>query len=62
LKLYKVTVTFDRMNPKTGSFEKDSERFGSIWAESKAEAKKQFLDQFKKNEPTRRKISSVTVV
>ena len=57
---YFVTVKFERKNPITGVMEK-SERTGDVSADSREEAKKIYLKQFRDNEPTRRKISEVKV-
>lgn len=58
---YKVTVTFDRLNPKTKAIEKNSVREGVFYSSTPESAKKFYLRQFKENEPTRRKVRSVRV-
>lgn len=58
---YRVTVRFDRLNPVTNKLEKQSVREGTLAAASSLEAKDKYLKQFRKNEPTRRKIHHVEV-
>lgn len=59
---YKVTVTFDRKNPKTGILERDMERWGDVWAADPGSARIQFLDQIKENEPTLIGLRTIKVV
>lgn len=59
--IFRVTVTFDRKNPVTGKYEEDSIREGTLDAGDARKAKTAYLKQFKKNEPTRRRIKSVEV-
>lgn len=58
---YKVTIKFDRINPITKAVELGSVRENEIYSTTANDAKQFSLRQFKKNEPTRRKIHSVEV-
>jgi hypothetical protein len=58
---FQVTVTFDRINPTTKKLEKNSVREGMFFTIDAATAKAGYLQQFKKSEPTRRKIHKVVV-
>lgn len=58
---YKVKITFDRVNPASQEVEKNSVRENEIYSTTANDAKQFSLRQFKKNEPTRRKIHSVEV-
>ena len=59
--MFKVKITFDRKNPVTKAMEYDSVREGMLEAQDARKAKTAYLKQFKKNEPTRRRIKSVEV-
>lgn len=59
--MFRVTVTFDRKNPVTKKLEENSVREGTLEAKDARHAKTLYLKQFKKNEPTRRRIKSVEV-
>lgn len=56
---YVVTVKFCRVN-SVGVVE-DSEREGDVSSEDEGSAIHKFLEQFKRNEPNRRKIYSVSI-
>ena len=59
---YKVTVVFDRKNPKTGASEKNSKRESEFFSPSAQIAKEEYLYRFRKNEPGLIAVNSTTVV
>ena len=61
MKQYKVTVHFDRSNPKTKVLESNIVREGQFYAENKSKAKEQYLNQVHNNEPTLIKVRKVEV-
>lgn len=58
---YKVTVTFDRKNPKTGALEKNSTRESVFFAPSAQIAREDYLHRLNKNEPEIMRVFKVTV-
>lgn len=58
---YKVKIIFDRLNPITKKMEKETYREGVFSAVNAEAAKELYLKQFRRNEPTRRRIRSVKV-
>ena len=59
--MFSVKITFDRKNPVTKRLEQDTVREGILEAKDAPAAKTQYLKQFKKNEPHRRRVKSVVV-
>jgi len=57
---FRVTIDFERKNPRTARKEK-SRREGELYAPDAATAKRTYVKQFEKNEPTRTKVGAVTV-
>ena len=57
---YRVTIDFERKNPRTGRKEK-SRREGELYAPDAATAKAAYVKQFEKNEPTRTKVGRTLV-
>jgi hypothetical protein len=58
---YTVKVIFDRWNVSGNRLDEDSVREGEIEAVDEHEAIQKYLTMFRDDEPTRRKITSVTV-